>query len=68
MQPDGSFSTAMTPMLANVPVPDFTRPTFNFTFSGTEPVGTYTWFAALTQPGTLNVIGVMATASFSFAP
>jgi len=32
------------------------------------PSGTYTWFAALMQPGTLNIIGTLATAPFSFAP
>jgi len=68
MQPNGSFSTALTPLLSNVPVPDFTGPIFNFTFSGTEPPGNYTWFAVLTTPGSLNIIGTLATASFSFAP
>jgi len=68
MQPDGSFSTALTPLLANIPIPAFNGPIFNFTFSGTEPVGNYTWFAALTTPGTLQVIGTLAVAPFSFVP
>jgi len=68
MQPDGSFSTAMTPLVANIPIPDFTGPIFNFTFTGAEPPGNYKWFAALTTPGTLNVIGTLATVPFSFAP
>jgi len=68
MQPDGSFSTTLTPLLSNVPVPDFTGPIFNFTFTGAEPVGNYTWFAALTTPGTLSIIGTLATAPFSFGP
>lgn len=68
MQPDGSFGTNIAPLLANVPVPDFTGPIFNYTFSGAEPVGNYTWFAALTTPGTLNVIGTMAVQPFSFTP
>jgi len=68
MQPDGSFSTALTPLLANIPIPAFTGPIFNFTFSGAEPVGNYTWFAALTTPGTLQVIGTLAVAPFSFVP
>jgi len=68
MQPDGSFSTVMTPVTANVPVANFNGPVFNYVFTGTEPTGTYTWFAALTTPGTLNVIGALATVSFSFIP
>jgi len=68
MQPGGSFSTALTPLLANIPIPAFTGPIFNFTFSGAEPVGTYTWFAALTQPGTLNLFGTLTAVPFSFAP
>jgi len=68
MQPDGSFSTVLTPLVANIPIPAFTGPIFNFTFTGAEPLGNYTWFAALTTPGTLNVIGAMAIAPFAFAP
>jgi len=68
MQPGGGFGTTLTPLLSNVPVPDFNGAIFNFTFTGTEPPGNYTWFAALTTPGTLQVIGTLATASFSFAP
>lgn len=68
MQAGGSFSTALTPMLSNVSVPAFSGPIFNYTFTGTEPPGNYVWFAALTTPGTLNVIGTLATAPFTFAP
>jgi len=68
MQPGGSFSTALTPLLANIPIPAFNGPIFSFTFTGAEPAGTYTWFAALTTPGTLNIIGTLATAPFSFGP
>jgi len=68
MQPGGGFGTALTPLLSNISIPNFSGTIFNFTFSGTEPVGTYTWFTALTTPGSLNVIGTLATASFNFAP
>jgi len=68
MQPGGSFAATMTPLLANVSVPAFTGPIFNYTFTGAEPVGNYTWFAALTQPGTFNVIGTLAAVPFTFAP
>jgi len=68
MQPDGSFSTTLTALASNIPVPDFNGAIFNFTFTGTEPPGNYTWFAALTTPGSLNVISTLATVPFSFAP
>jgi len=68
MQPDGSFSPTITPLLSNIPVPDFNGVLFNYTFTGIEPAGTYTWFAALMQPGTMNVIGTLAVAPFTFAP
>jgi len=68
MQPGGSFSTVLTPLVSNVLVPDFIGPIFNFTFSGAEPPGPYVWFAVLTQPGTLNVIGTLAKAPFTFTP
>jgi len=68
MQPDGSFNTALTPLVANIPVPDFNGTIFSYTFSGIEPPGNYTWFAALTTPGTLNIIGALAVAPFSFTP
>jgi len=68
MQPDGSFSTTLTALVSNIPVPDFSGPIFNYTFTGAEPVGNYTWFAALTTPGSLNIIGTMAVQPFSFGP
>jgi len=68
MQPGGGFGTTLTPLVSNISVPDFTGPIFNFTFTGTEPAGNYTWFAALTTPGSLNVIGTLAAVPFSFAP
>jgi len=67
MQPTGGFSTTLTPLLSNIPVPDFTGTIFNYMFSGAEPVGNYTWFAALTTPGTLNVIS-LAVQPFTFTP
>jgi len=56
------------PLTVNVLMPNFTGTIFSYTFSGTEPVGNYTWFAALTTPGTLNVIGTMAVQPFILGP
>lgn len=39
-----------------------------YTFTGLEPPGVYTVLVALTQPGTLNIIGAIQQTPFSFAP
>ena len=39
-----------------------------YTFTGLEPPGPYTVLVALTQPGTLNVIGAIQQTSFTFTP
>lgn len=38
------------------------------TFTGTEPPGSYTWMAALTQAGTLSLIGFINQQTFTFLP
>jgi len=68
MQPGGTFGQTLVPVLSNIQVPDFTGSIFNYTFTGLEPSGTYTWFAALAQPGTFTVIGTLTQAGFTFAP
>ena len=35
------------------------------TFAGVEPGGVYTWFGALTQPGTLNLVGPLWQVQFT---
>jgi IgA Peptidase M64 len=39
-----------------------------YTFRGDEPPGQYTWFAALTEPGTLNVVSPLDQVPFTFSP
>lgn len=39
-----------------------------YTFTGTEPPGMYTWFAGVTVPSTLGVIGAIDQHAFTFAP
>jgi len=38
------------------------------TFTGFEPAGTYTWFAFLTRPGAMELLGPVVSASVTFAP
>ena len=44
------------------------RNDLSYQFTGAEPPGLYTWFAALTQTGTLNVVGSIDQDSFTFSP
>jgi hypothetical protein len=39
-----------------------------FPLTGNLPAGTYTWFAFATEPGTLTVLGEIATAAVRFSP
>jgi len=67
MQSNGSFSTALSPFVSSITLPALSNlPIFNYKFTGAEPTGTYTWFAALMQPATMNMIGTIASASFTF--
>jgi len=67
MQPDHTFSPNAIPVFANVVVPVLTlTPFFNYRFIGGEQAGVYTWYVALTQPSTQNVIGQIASGSFQF--
>ena len=65
---DGNFTTAVQSLVRNFSISPFFGQLFAFTFGGGEPVGTYTWMAAFTQPGTLNIIGAIAHAPFTFNP
>jgi Cutinase len=67
-QSNGSLTQEAQPLVANWTVTPFSGEVFRYTFSGTEPDGTYTWYAAFTDPGTLNIIGDMAQAPFTFNP
>ena len=37
----------------------------NYTFTGGEPGGTYTWYAVLTEPGTLNFVSPLRQTTFN---
>jgi len=68
LQGDGTFTGNLQPIVRNWTISPFTGQIFAYTFSGGEPVGNYAWFAAFTQPGTLNFIGPIVSAPFSFSP
>jgi YD repeat-containing protein len=64
----GSVVPGIVPIATGfVPFP-FSGPLLAYTFTGLEPPGAYTVFVALTQPGTLNVIGVLQQTPLTFTP
>jgi hypothetical protein len=75
--PDGSFLSlqlgggvvaGVVPIGRGLAPFAFTGELLGYTFRGDEPPGQYTWFAALTEPGTLNVVGPLDQVSFTFSP
>lgn len=68
LQGDGSLTGATQPIIRSWPVDSSTGQIFSYTFGGGEPVGNYAWLAAFTEAGTLNLIGSINSAPFSFTP
>jgi len=68
LQGDGSLTATLQPIVRNWSVGAFTGQLFSYTLGGGEPVGNYAWLAAFTWPGTLNFIGPIISAPFSFGP
>lgn len=73
LQGDGSLTTEWRPIVTNWTVTAFIGEIFRYTFSGREPPGTYSWYAAFTVPGgnpayESDRIGPIVSAPFSFSP
>ena len=74
--PDGTFLSlqpvgavpGIAPFATGFTPPPFSGTIFSYQFTGAEPPGLYSWFAALTQTGTLNVVGSIDQDSFTFSP
>ena len=64
----GQVTPTATPYLRHWTGAALVRKAFAYTFSGGEPVGTYKWLAAFVEPGTLNWVGPIVQAPFSFMP
>lgn len=64
----GGLIDGVRPLATNfVPMP-LQHQVAQYTFTGAEPPGTYTWFAALTMPGTLTFVSALEEDTFTFAP
>jgi len=68
MQGDGSFTAEARPIVSGVTVVPFKGEVFRYYFSGGEPAGSYTWLAALTEAGTVKIIGSIAQVTFTISP
>jgi DNA-binding beta-propeller fold protein YncE len=68
LQADGALTSEARPFVASWVVAPFSGEIWHDAFTGTEPAGTYTWLAAFTEPGTMNILGAIAQAPFTFSP
>jgi photosystem II stability/assembly factor-like uncharacterized protein len=68
LREDGSLGDTATPRATGGSGEAGTYQVFSHTFTGTEPAGTYKWLAAFAAPGTLNWVGPIVQAPFSFMP
>ena len=68
LQADGRLTPELHPLVASWVVVPFNGELWRYTFSGTEPAGRYSWLAAFTEPGTMNILGTIAEAPFTFSP
>ena len=64
----GQATPTATPHLRHWAGTATTRKMFEYSFTGGEPGGAYKWLTAFAEPGTLNLIGPLVVAPFSFAP
>lgn len=62
----GGLVPGIVPIASSFTPVAFAGQVFAHAFTGAEPPGTYTVFAALAQAGTANVIGVIQQSSFLF--
>ncbi len=62
----GGFVPGIVPVATNIVPPPLTQQIAQYTFNGSEPVGTYTWFAVFTQPGTQNFVSALDQDTFMF--
>ncbi len=63
-----NFTATQQPYVRDWRVASVNEPIFDYVFDGTEPAGNYVWYGALTEPGTLNLIGSIKQAPFTFSP
>ena len=68
LQGDGSLSSSLQAIVSNWTIGPYNGQIFSYIFGGGELQGSYTWMAAFAQSGTLNFLGSIVTAPFTFGP
>ena len=66
LQADGRFTRETRPIVSDWPVGPFSGEIFRHTFAGAEPSGSYRWRSYFTEPGSSNMVGIIAEAAFTF--
>jgi hypothetical protein len=59
------FVPGIVPIAKGFTPVDFQGVLAQYTFTGAEPAGTYTWLAALTAAGTLNLVSPLQEVPFT---
>ena len=67
LQGNGSFTTAIRPIVTGFRVAPFTGEIFRYPFKGDEPPGSYAWLAAFIEQSTGKIIGEIARTPFTFS-
>ena len=60
LQPDRSLASEPRPFVAGWTVQPFAGEIFQYTLTGAEPLGAYTWLGGFTKSGTAEIIGDIA--------
>ena len=64
----GGFASGLVPIAKGFTPFALTIQLLSYTFNGTEPAGTYTWYAGLALPGTLSAVSAIDQKTFTFGP
>jgi prepilin-type N-terminal cleavage/methylation domain-containing protein len=66
LQLNGTLRPGLAPIARNFVPFALQQRVVSYTFTGAEPLGGYTWLAAFTQPGTLNLVSPLTQIPFAF--
>ena len=67
LQMGGGLVPGLVPIARGLVPFEFTGDVAQYVLTGAEPAGAYTWLSALTEPGTLNVIGGIQSTTFTIS-
>ena len=67
LQLGGSLVPGIVPIARGFVPFSYEAPLVQYTFSGGEPAGAYTWYVGLARPGTLDLIAPVQQVEFTFS-